>query len=63
MLPNYLIIGAARCGTSWLAKNLQLHPDIYMAECKEVHFFDQNYEKGISWYEEIFKGRTEKAIG
>jgi len=34
-----------------------------MAECKEVHFFDQNYEKGISWYEEIFKGRTEKAIG
>jgi len=63
MLPNYIIIGAARCGTTWIGKNLMLHPDIFMPTLKEIHFFDKNYSKGIAWYENFFKERTQKAIG
>lgn len=63
MLPNYLIIGATRCGTTWLGKNLMLHPEVFMPKNKEIHFFNRHYDNGISWYEDIFKGASEKAIG
>jgi hypothetical protein len=40
MLPNFLVIGAARSGTTWISKNLELHPEIYIPRKKELHFFD-----------------------
>ncbi len=56
-LPNFLIIGAQKCGTTWLVAMLRQHPDVYMPE-QEVHFFDKagNYEKGIEWYASHFAG-------
>jgi hypothetical protein len=54
MLPNFLIIGAARCGTSTLYTYLQSHPQIYLRPNKrpEPHFFfkDDEYLKGIDYY-------------
>jgi len=38
-LPNFLIIGAAKSGTSALYRYLKQHPDIYMSPIKETHFF------------------------
>ena len=61
--PTFLIIGAARCGTSWITKNLQLHPNIFMPNEKEIHFFDKDYEKGLNYYESIFEGHSQKALG
>ncbi len=63
MLPNYLIIGAPRCGTTWLARNLRTHPQIFMPNVKELHFFDQNYDKGIDWYENFFLDCNHIAVG
>ena len=40
MLPNFLGIGAARAGTTWIARNLAQHPDIFIPYKKELHFFD-----------------------
>lgn len=37
--PNFLIAGAARSGTTALARSLQAHPEIFFTEPKEVHFF------------------------
>ena len=37
--PNFLIAGAARCGTSALAQILAQHPDIFVSDPKEVHFY------------------------
>jgi len=39
MLPNLIVIGAAKCGTSSLHAYLDLHPDISMSAQKELWFF------------------------
>jgi LPS sulfotransferase NodH len=44
-LPDFLGIGAMRSGTSWLRKHLNNHPRVWMAEPKEVHFFDRHFEE------------------
>ena len=37
-LPNLLIVGAAKCGTSSLHKYLDQHPEIFMSKVKEPRF-------------------------
>ena len=53
-LPNFLIIGAARSGTTTLYSHLQLHPDVYLPANKrpEPHFFlkSAEYDKGLEYY-------------
>jgi len=39
---DFLCIGAQRSGTSWLFRNLQAHPDIWIPPCKEVHYFSRS---------------------
>lgn len=56
-LPNFLIVGAMKAGTSTLAWYLNKHPEVYMpGRLHEVHFFnnDENYQKGLDWYEDQF---------
>ncbi len=38
-LPNFLIIGAPRCGTTTLYEALKAHPDVYMSPEKEPWYF------------------------
>jgi hypothetical protein len=47
--PFFVGIGAQRSGTSWLFSCLNEHPEIFMPR-KEMHFFDNDYSKGIDWY-------------
>ena len=54
VLPNFLIAGAMRAGTTSLARQLEEHPDVFMARRKEVHFFDRYYERGLAWYGQHF---------
>ena len=53
VLPNLIIPGAAKSGTSSLHEYLNLHPDISMSFKKEPHFFTltEKYEKGLGFYE------------
>ncbi len=51
MLPDYLIIGAQRCGTTSLYRYLVQHPSVApTVMAKGVHYFDVDYGKGVSWY-------------
>jgi hypothetical protein len=52
MLPNLLIIGAQKCGTTSLHAYLDLHPDVHMAAEKELDFFiaDRAWRNGEDWY-------------
>jgi Sulfotransferase domain len=49
-MPDFLIIGAQKCGTTSLYQYLTCHPQIVSANQKEVHFFDLNYNLGLDWY-------------
>src|SRR5206468_2663893 len=53
-LPDFIIGGAPRSGTTWLYHLLDRHPDIYMAKPvkPEPKFFlvDQLYERGLEYY-------------
>ena len=42
-MPDFIGIGAMCSGTSWLRRNLNQHPQIWMAEPKELHFFDRHF--------------------
>ena len=53
-LPNFLIIGAVRSGSSALTSYLRKHPQVFMAERKELEFFDVNFDRGIQWYSRWF---------
>jgi hypothetical protein len=40
LYPNFIGIGAQKSGTTWLSRNLGLHPEIWIPSVKEVHYFD-----------------------
>ena len=50
-LPNALVIGVRKCGTNALINYLNLHPDI-VASTEEIHYFDENYKRGLEWYKQ-----------
>ena len=54
MLPYFVIIGTQKGGTSLLYRLLIRHPLIEPAATKELHFFDNNFSEGLSWYERYF---------
>src|SRR5947209_12767498 len=54
LLPDFLIIGGQRCGTTSLYYYLINYPGISSAYTKEVHFFDVHFEKGLPWYRAQF---------
>ena len=55
-LPDFIIIGSAKSGTTSLFRYLDEHPDVFISDPKEPCFFDENmrWEKGISWYSSLF---------
>jgi len=57
MLPNLLIIGAQKCGTTSLHAYLEVHPDVDMAAEKELDFFieDRAWRRGVEWYAARFR--------
>ena len=58
MLPDFVMIGAMKCGTTSLNLYLKQHPEIGMSTIKEPNFFvaEKNYLKGLDWYESLFVG-------
>src|SRR5579885_2674785 len=62
LLPDFIIIGTQRGGTTSLYAYLGQHPQIAPAVIKEVHFFDNNYERGVGWYRTQFPFLIEKSI-
>jgi Sulfotransferase domain len=64
LLPNLILIGAMKCGTSSLHQYLNLHPQISMSVTKELDFFiaEKNWTKGLDWYQRQFSTPA-KVIG
>lgn len=59
-LPDFIIIGAMKCGTSTLHEQLALRPGLFMSEPKEPNFFsdDERYARGIQALAQLFRDAT-----
>jgi hypothetical protein len=56
-LPDFLLIGASKAGTTTLYEYLRQHPQVYMTTPKSLSFFsrDEIYAQGINWYASFFQ--------
>jgi len=60
-IPDFMIVGAMKSGTTSLFHYLIQHPELIPSLRKEVHYFDgglnpnyDNFERGIKWYRSNF---------
>ncbi len=69
LLPNFLIIGAMKSGTTTLYETLLKHPQVYLSRLKEPNFFSYSGTPGaiinnLEDYQALFREVTdEKAVG
>lgn len=55
LLPNFLVIGAAKSGTTSLVQYLRAHPQAYMPRFEPHHFTaERRWKLGQAWYESQF---------
>jgi hypothetical protein len=63
LLPDFLIIGAQRAGTTSLYKYLAQHPAVGpVVLTKGAHYFDTNFDKGLGWYRAHFPTRWRAGV-
>lgn len=58
-LPDFLLLGAQKCGTSFLFNRLSRHPNVEPAVVKEVDFFSKHFDRGVGWYRSCFPARAD----
>jgi len=66
VLPNFLVIGAMKAGTTSLHAYLNAHPEVFVSDPKELDFFvaERNWRRGLAWYERQFDGADgARAVG
>lgn len=64
VLPNFIVMGAPKSGTTNLCFQLAQHPDIFLSTKKELDFFNRQYRLGQEWYEQQFATwNGETAVG
>jgi len=63
-LPDFVIIGAQKAGTTWLGARLAEQPGLFLPRPFEVHYFDRDerYSKGREWYAAHFAAAPEGAL-
>lgn len=61
VLPDFIILGAQKAGTTTIYDNLVKNPAVVPCDIKEVHFFDNNWHKGQNWYRAHFATQRQKS--
>lgn len=66
--PDFVGVGAQRCGTTWWHRSVVGHPEIQPAAAKEFHYFDHYFDKeptaaDIEAYHELFPRPPSKLTG
>ena len=54
VLPDFIIIGSMKCGTTSLYYDICEHPCASPAAYDEIGFFDSNFHLGLNWYKSMF---------
>jgi len=56
VLPHFLVISPPKTGSTWLAANLNCHPESFIPDIKELDFFNHFLmSKGWEWYADMFR--------
>jgi hypothetical protein len=68
VLPDFVVIGAQKGGTSTLRDLLRQHPGLDFSLDSEPHFFDNDFHRGPNWYRAQFpsvfhQARRRRALG
>ena len=60
-LPDFIIIGRTKCGTTTLAQWLASQPEVFFSRVKEPQFFtdDAMWRRGASWYASLYRGAAD----
>lgn len=61
-LPDFLCVGPPKTATTFLDRVLKSHPQIYLPESKELHFFSFFYSKDIENYCSFFKNADDGLV-
>lgn len=61
VLPDFLVIGAQKAGTTSLFNYLIEHPGILATVRKQMHYFDNRYNRGHNWYRSHFPLQLQRA--
>ncbi|HYZ48537.1 MAG TPA: sulfotransferase, partial [Sphingomonas sp.] len=62
-LPEFIVVGAAKAATTWIAHHLRERPDVFLPG-PEPHFYSRFYDKGFDWYAKCFRGaQPEQKVG
>ncbi len=61
-LPDFLVIGAQRSGTSSMYKYLEHHPCVLSSLRKETEYFSSRWNRGEAWYRGHFPSRARRAF-
>jgi len=71
-LPDFLIIGAQKAGTTTLVEALRRHPDVFIPDTRrisprhqagEVRFFCRRWRRGVRWYRSLFAPGVGRVCG
>jgi Sulfotransferase domain len=55
-LPDFIVAGVRKCGTTWLHQCLSEHPGIFMpGATKELYYFDKYWGRGAGWYARYYR--------
>jgi len=61
---TFLGVGTQKGGTTSMYSILRKHPQIFLSDTKEIHYFDKNYKENIDWYLSYFDEQENfKAVG
>ena len=64
-LPEFICVGAQRCGTTTLWEKLNQHESLFLPKNKEIHFFDNregHWDLGLDWYQNHFENAPKDAV-
>ncbi|OYX64756.1 MAG: sulfotransferase [Novosphingobium sp. 32-60-15] len=59
--PAFIVIGAVKAATTWIQKQLQGHPAVFLPDV-EPHYFSSEYERGPAYYDDLFRSAAPGAL-
>jgi hypothetical protein len=63
MLPQFLGLGAAKTGSTWIHHCLDAHPEVFVPPGKELHYFCHFYHHTVHWYARQFTEAGDRVRG